>query len=83
MATDRPRSREIMTDLYELTMAASYFEQDMFAPATFSLMVRHDPSKRSYLVCAGLDPFVGSGTTFRDGQCIISLTERGKGFKIL
>ena len=55
MDTDQPRSREIMTDLYELTMAASYFEQNMFAPATFSLMVREYPSKRSYLVCAGLD----------------------------
>ena len=58
MGTDRPRSREIMTDLYELTMAASYFEQDMFAPATFSLMVREYPPKRSYLVCAGLDPLL-------------------------
>jgi nicotinate phosphoribosyltransferase len=58
MGTDQPLSREIMTDLYELTMAASYFEQDMFAPATFSLMVREYPSKRSYLVCAGLDPLL-------------------------
>jgi nicotinate phosphoribosyltransferase len=47
-----------MTDLYELTMAASYFEQEMYAPATFSLMVREYPSKRSYLVCAGLDPLL-------------------------
>jgi nicotinate phosphoribosyltransferase len=58
MVTDQPLSREIMTDLYELTMAASYFEQDMFAPATFSLMVREYPPKRSYLVCAGLDPLL-------------------------
>jgi nicotinate phosphoribosyltransferase len=58
MGTDQPLSREIMTDLYELTMAASYFEQDMFAPATFSLMVREYPPKRSYLVCAGLDPLL-------------------------
>ena len=58
MGTDQPYGREIMTDLYELTMAASYFEQDMYAPATFSLMVREYPSKRSYLVCAGLDPLL-------------------------
>ena len=58
MGTDQPHSREIMTDLYELTMAASYFEQDMYAPATFSLMVREYPSKRSYLVCAGLAPLL-------------------------
>ena len=58
MTTDQPRGTGIMTDLYELTMAASYFEQDMYAPATFSLMVREYPSKRSYLVCAGLDPLL-------------------------
>ena len=58
MTTDQPRSREIMTDLYELAMAASYFEQNMFAPATFSLMVRQYPPKRSYLVSAGLDPLL-------------------------
>jgi len=58
MTTDQPQSREIMTDLYELAMAASYFEQNMFAPATFSLMVRQYPPKRSYLVCAGLDPLL-------------------------
>ena len=40
MTADQPGSTGIMTDLYELTMAASYFEQDMYAPATFSLMVR-------------------------------------------
>ena len=58
MITDQLRGTGIMTDLYELTMAASYFEQDMYAPATFSLMVREYPSKRSYLVCAGLDPLL-------------------------
>jgi nicotinate phosphoribosyltransferase len=58
MSSDQPLSREIMTDLYELTMAASYFEQKMFAPATFSLFVREYPPNRSYLVCAGLDPLL-------------------------
>ena len=58
MFTDQPRSREIMTDLYELTMAASYFEQKMFATATFSLFVREYPPNRSYLVCAGLSPLL-------------------------
>ena len=65
MHADQPRSREIMTDLYELTMAASYFEQDMFAPATFSLCVRTYPSNRSYLVCAGLDPLLDYLESFR------------------
>ncbi len=54
-----------MTDLYELTMAASYFEQKMFDPATFSLFVREYPPSRSYLVCAGLDPLLDYLESFR------------------
>jgi nicotinate phosphoribosyltransferase len=54
-----------MTDLYELTMAASYFEQEMFAPATFSLFVREYPPNRSYLVCAGLDRVLDYLEAFR------------------
>jgi nicotinate phosphoribosyltransferase len=43
----------LFTDLYQLTMAAGYFEKKMDAPATFSLFVR--PSlKRPYFVAAGL-----------------------------
>lgn len=45
----------LFTDLYELTMAASYFAEGMFAPATFSLHVRKLPPNRSYLVAAGLE----------------------------
>jgi nicotinate phosphoribosyltransferase len=55
MCADKSRSREITTDLYELTMAASYFDQGMFAPATFNLFVRHYPPHRSFFVAAGLD----------------------------
>lgn len=44
----------LFTDLYELTMAASYFEQQMFEEATFSLFVRNYPPSRRYFVSAGL-----------------------------
>jgi nicotinate phosphoribosyltransferase len=44
----------LFTDLYELTMAASYFQHRMFAPATFSLFVRKLPPNRGFLVAAGL-----------------------------
>jgi nicotinate phosphoribosyltransferase len=47
--------KAILTDLYELTMAASYFEHGIFAPATFSLFIRKYPSDRSYFVSAGLE----------------------------
>ncbi len=43
------------TDLYELTMAAAYFENKESAEATFELFVRNLPKNRSYLIAAGLE----------------------------
>jgi nicotinic acid phosphoribosyltransferase len=45
----------LLIDLYELTMAAAYFDRQMDLPATFSLFLRHDP-RRGYFVSAGLAP---------------------------
>lgn len=42
-------------DLYELTMAQSYYRHRFKAQATFDLFVRHLPANRSYLVFAGLE----------------------------
>jgi nicotinate phosphoribosyltransferase len=50
-----PGSTALFTDLYELTMAASYFAHDMRWPATFELFVRELPPKRGYLVACGLE----------------------------
>ncbi len=47
--------RALLTDLYELTMAASYRRRGMDAEATFSLFVRSLPPERGFLVAAGLD----------------------------
>lgn len=47
--------RALVTDLYELTMAASYLRRGMVAPATFSLFVRDLPVDRGFLVAAGLE----------------------------
>lgn len=44
-----------VTDLYQLTMAAGYFEHNMKDIATFELFVRNLPKNRSYLVAAGLE----------------------------
>ena len=43
----------IVTDLYQLTMAAGYYEQHKQDSATFELSVRHLPKNRSYLIAAG------------------------------
>jgi nicotinate phosphoribosyltransferase len=45
----------LATDLYELTMAAAYFENGEKDKATFELFVRNLPKNRSYLIAAGLE----------------------------
>jgi len=45
----------LLTDLYELTMAAGYLQTGFDATATFELFVRNLPPHRNYLVAAGLD----------------------------
>ena len=45
----------LLTDLYELTMAAAYLADGNHAPATFELWVRRLGGRRSFLVAAGLE----------------------------
>src|SRR5690242_19810727 len=45
----------LLTDLYELTMAAAYVQNHFHARATFELFVRQLPHRRNYLVAAGLE----------------------------
>lgn len=48
----------LLTDLYEFTMAEAYYQNKMFAPATFSLFIREYPPNRGYFVSAGLEEVV-------------------------
>jgi nicotinate phosphoribosyltransferase len=45
----------LLTDLYELTMAAGYVQSRSDAHASFELFVRSLPPRRNYLVTAGLE----------------------------
>ena len=45
----------MLTDLYELTMAAGYLQNRFEARATFELFARNLPQRRNYLVAAGLE----------------------------
>ncbi len=45
----------LLTDLYELNMAASYLRLGMTGPATFSLFARRLPAGRGFLIAAGLE----------------------------
>jgi nicotinate phosphoribosyltransferase len=49
----------LFTDLYELTMAASYHRRGLDTPATFDLFVRSLPSTRRFLLVAGLEQALG------------------------
>ncbi len=50
-----PVSPALVTDLYELTMAAAYQARGIDHEATFELFVRRLPPERRFLVAAGLD----------------------------
>jgi len=45
----------LFTDLYELTMCASYFDNKKLEPATFDVFIRRLPENRSYFLFAGLE----------------------------
>jgi nicotinate phosphoribosyltransferase len=45
----------LLTDLYELTMAAGYVQSHFDARASFELFVRSLPARRNYLVATGLE----------------------------
>jgi nicotinate phosphoribosyltransferase len=60
----------LLTDLYELNMAASYLRRDMNHPATFSLYVRGLPKTRGFLVASGLEACIDflEGFSFTDDE---------------
>lgn len=55
----------LLTDLYELNMAASYLRRGMTQDATFSLFIRRMPPQRGFLVAAGLEPCLAFLESFR------------------
>ena len=59
------RDAALFTDLYEVTMAASYLRQGMNGRATFSLFVRKLPKERSFLIAAGLEDVLNYLQSFR------------------
>jgi nicotinate phosphoribosyltransferase len=72
----RQPSLALATDLYELTMAAAYFENDLDHLASFEVFVRWMPPARSYLVAAGLGQVVGYLTELRFTDCELEFLRR-------
>ncbi|MEJ2655924.1 MAG: nicotinate phosphoribosyltransferase [Desulfobacterales bacterium] len=63
--TEHHRAGPLFTDLYELTMAASYFSHRVFNTATFSLYIRDIYSTRNFFVAAGLEQVLDELEGFR------------------
>jgi nicotinate phosphoribosyltransferase len=57
--------RALLTDLYELNMAASYLKRGMTEQATFSLFVRNLPPRWGFLVACGLERCLDYLESFR------------------
>jgi nicotinate phosphoribosyltransferase len=57
----------LLTDQYELAMAASYLRRGMNDDAVFELFVRHLPPGRGWLLAAGLGPALALAEQLRFG----------------
>jgi len=76
-----PRDNALATDLYELTMAAAYFENAESGQATFELFVRNLPKNRSYLVAAGLEQVVEYLRSLRFEKAHVDFLRKHASFK--
>jgi len=70
----------LFTDLYELTMAASYLRERMTGSATFSLFVRRLPPGRRFLVAAGLADALAYLQAFRFSETALTYLRGLDGF---
>ncbi|MDP3878887.1 MAG: nicotinate phosphoribosyltransferase [Dehalococcoidales bacterium] len=60
-----PEDMSLLTDLYELTMAQSYFQDNHNGQATFSLFIRGYPPHRGFFVSCGLEDILHYLEEFR------------------
>jgi nicotinate phosphoribosyltransferase len=63
-----PGEMPLLTDLYELTMAASYFQMGFNERASFALSVRRLAPRRGFLVAAGLERLLEALEQFQFNQ---------------
>jgi nicotinate phosphoribosyltransferase len=63
-----PSEAALMTDQYELAMAASYLRREMNQPAVFELFARRLPPHRDWLLVCGLGPTLRLITELRFGD---------------
>jgi nicotinate phosphoribosyltransferase len=71
----------LLTDLYELTMAAGYSETGLDSRATFELFARHLPAHRSFLVVAGVEQALGHLQKMHFTNAEIGFVQRHPAFR--
>jgi nicotinate phosphoribosyltransferase len=73
-------SRALLTDLYELNMAASYLRRGMTGQATFSLFIRTLPEAWGFYVACGLERCLEYLEAFRFADEDLDYIRTGLGF---
>ncbi|MFZ0887255.1 MAG: hypothetical protein WA005_02280, partial [Candidatus Binataceae bacterium] len=76
-----PPEIPLLTDLYEVTMAASYFEHGFNDVASFSLSMRRMPENRGFMVAAGLERLLELLEEFRFDAAAIDYLDSLRLFK--
>lgn len=71
-----PRSGPLFVDLYELTMAAGYFDHSITEEAAFSLFIRDYPKDRRFFVAAGLADVLDELAHFSFSESDLDYLER-------
>ncbi len=67
---DRARA-PLLTDLYELSMLQSYFDEGLEDRAVFSLFVRRLPAHRNFLLACGLEDVLRELESFAFGEAAL------------
>ncbi len=71
----------LLTDLYELTMAAGYVQTGLRSRGTFELFARHLPEERNFLVVAGIEQALDYLETIRFTREEIGYLRRHPAFR--
>jgi nicotinate phosphoribosyltransferase len=73
----------LLTDLYELTMAAAYWSNQATGMATFELYFRRLPARRSFILAAGLEQALHYLTHLRFSKDQIDWLEKQQTFRAI
>lgn len=71
----------LLTDLYQLTMMAGYYENNMDEIASFEVFIRNYPPNRCYFIAAGLEQIIDYALNIKFTKDEIEYIRNLKGFE--